>query len=211
VGNESRGLGVLENTHQENGFRFLWQIVELIIVKKYVEGFSIKDYFSKYWVKVYPLAWSTASEAVSMPLNMAMIKKQYKEVSEMVRKLVVGLGAYLNVNGTTMDVMVLTGVVSLIVGHPASLLGLCLSIPVIALIGFGVPGIAGEAVLFAVPMMTVVGIPPELVAPFMAIFVAIQLGLPDSFRTGANVTDNGIYAILLNKVYEKHYRNKEKQ
>lgn len=188
---------------------FIWQIVQLIIVKKYVEGFSIKEFFTKYWIKVYPLAWSTASEAVSMPLNLAMIKKQYKGVKEMVRKLVVGLGAYLNINGTAMDVMVLTGVVSLIVGHPASLFGLILSVPVIALIGFGVPGIAGEAVLFAVPMMTVVGIPPELTAPFMAIFIAIQLGLPDSFRTGANVTDNGIYAIWLNKIYEKRFQKNE--
>jgi len=124
---------------------------------------------------------------------------------------VVGLGAYLNINGTAMDVMVLTGVVSLIVGHPASLVGLLISVPVIALIGFGVPGIAGEAVLFAVPMMTVVGIPPELTAPFMAIFIAIQLGLPDSFRTGANVTDNGIYAIWLNKIYEKRFENKKEE
>ncbi|GAH52817.1 unnamed protein product, partial [marine sediment metagenome] len=33
----------------------------------------------------------------------------------------------------------------------------------------------------------------------------LQVGLPDSFRTGANVTDNGIYALGLNKLYKKKF------
>lgn len=182
---------------------FIWQLGWIFITKKFVPDFSIKYFFKQYWLKVYPLAWSTASEAVSMPLNMSLIRRKYKSVHAMVRKLVVGLGAYLNVNGTTMDIMVLTAVVSTVVGHQASILALMMSVPIIVLVGYGVPGIPGEAVLFAIPMMTIIGLPPELVDTFMAIFVAIQLGLPDSFRTGANVTDNGLFAVLLNKKYEK--------
>jgi CheY-like chemotaxis protein/Na+/H+-dicarboxylate symporter len=184
----------------------IWQVVELLIMKKMVQGFSIKSFLTKYWLKVYPLAWSTASEAISMPLNMALIKRRYKDVSDTVRRLVVGLGGYLNVNGTSMDVMMLTGVVSIIVGHPASLLALLISVPIIALIGYGVPGIAGEEILFVVPMMKIVGIPEPVIGAFLAIFCAIQMGLPDSFRTGANVTDNGIYAIGLNRLYERRFK-----
>ena len=66
-------------------------------------------------------------------------------------------------------------------------------------------GIAGEEILFVVPMMKIVRIPEPLIGAFLAIFCAIQMGLPDSFRTGANVTDNGIYAIGLNKLYRKRF------
>ena len=186
----------------------IWQAGELLIMKKVIKGFSIKSFLSQYWVKVYPLAWSTASEAVSMPLNMAIIKRRYKQIPDTVRRLVAGLGGYLNVNGTSMDVMMLTGVVSVIVGHPASLLALLISVPIIALIGYGVTGIAGEEILFVIPMMKIVGIPQPVIGAFLAIFCAIQMGLPDSFRTGANVTDNGIYAIGLSRLYEKKFKEK---
>ena len=184
----------------------IWQAGELLIMKKVIKGFSIKSFLSQYWIKVYPLAWSTASEAVSMPLNMAIIKRRYKQIPDTVRRLVVGLGGYLNVNGTSMDVLMLTGVVSVIVGHPASLLALLISVPIIALIGYGVPGIPGEEILFVVPMMKIVGIPHPVIGAFLAIFCAIQMGLPDSFRTGANVTDNGIYAIGLSRLYERRFK-----
>ena len=186
----------------------IWQAGELLIMKKVIKGFSIKSFLSQYWIKVYPLAWSTASEAVSMPLNMAIIKRRYKQIPATVRRLVVGLGGYLNVNGTSMDVLMLTGVVSVIVGHPASLLALLISVPIIALIGYGVPGIPGEEILFVVPMMKIVGIPHPVIGAFLAIFCAIQMGLPDSFRTGANVTDNGIYAIGLSRLYERRFKEK---
>lgn len=184
----------------------LWQMGEILLVKRMVKGFSIRDFFLNYWVRVYPLAWSTSSEAVSMPLNMSIIKRRYKQVPETVRRLVVGLGGYLNVNGTSMNILVLAGVVSIIVGHPASLLALLISVPIVCIIGYGVPGIPGEAILFVVPMMKIVGIPQPLIGAFLAIFCAIQLGLPDSFRTGANVTDNGIYALALTKFYKTKFK-----
>jgi Na+/H+-dicarboxylate symporter len=184
---------------------FVWQIVQVLIVRKHVPGFTVKGFYYDYWIKVYPLAWSTASEAVSMPLNMFTLKRVYPKVQASVRKLVVGLGAYLNVNGTSMDVMIITAVVSTALGYPVSLLGLLISVPFIAIIGYGIPGIPGEAIIFLPLMLTIVNLPPELVTTFTAIFVAIQLGLPDSFRTGANVTDNGIYAVWLNHIFEKRF------
>jgi hypothetical protein len=35
--------------------------------------------------------------------------------------------------------------------------------------------------------------------------LGIQLGLPDSFRTGNNSTDDYIGAVLMNAIYEKQY------
>ena len=46
---------------------------------------------------------------------------------------------------------------------------------------------------------------------FIAIFTASQIGLADSFRTGTNVTDNGIYAMGLNKLYHTRFAVKEEK
>jgi Na+/H+-dicarboxylate symporter len=185
---------------------FLWQLSQLVILKIYVKNFSAKYFFTNYWIKVYPLAWSTSSEVISMPLNMSLIKKSYGNVDRMVRKLIIGLGAYMNINGTTMHVVFLAGIVSVLIGYEPSFFQFALGVPIIAMVGYGVPGIPGELVLFAVPMIKILNLPEPIVPLFMALYLALQVGLPDSFRTGANVTDNGIYAIGLDKFYKKRFK-----
>ncbi|MCK4401471.1 cation:dicarboxylase symporter family transporter [bacterium] len=188
---------------------FMWQGMQLVILKKYLGKFSVKEFFSNYWTKIYPLAWSTSSEVISMPLNMSLIKKQYSHIERIVRRLVIGLGAYMNINGTTMHVILLAGIVAVLVGYRPSFLQLCLGVPIIALVGYGVPGIPGELVLFAVPMVKILNLPEPIIPMFMALYLALQVGLPDSFRTGANVTDNGIYALGLNKLYKNRFLSKK--
>ncbi len=185
----------------------VWQVVWIFIVKKRVPDFSIKTFFTKYWIKVYPLAWSTASEALAMPLNVSLINRHYKQVHNSVKKLVIGMGSYLNVNGTTMDVLMLLAMTASITGIDISVVDLLLAIPIVVFIGYAVPGIAGEEVFFVGPLMALLSIHPDVGAgkAFLAIYVAIQLGLPDSFRTAANVTDNGLFAILLNGRYKRKY------
>ena len=58
-------------------------------------------------------------------------------------------------------------------------------IPVAFLISFGIPGIPGELILFAGPLAATLDIPPEVMPMFLALYLGLQLGLPDSFRTGA--------------------------
>jgi len=190
---------------------FIWQAMQLIILKLYIPRFSVKDFFVNYWSKVYPLAWSTSSEVISMPLNMSLVKRQYANISRIVRRLIIGLGAYMNINGTTMHVILLAGIVAVLVGYRPSLLQLVLGVPIIALVGYGVPGIPGELVLFAVPMVKILNLPEPIIPMFMALYLALQVGLPDSFRTGANVTDNGIYAIGLDKLYKKKFLDNSKE
>ncbi|MDP8214352.1 MAG: cation:dicarboxylase symporter family transporter [Candidatus Euphemobacter frigidus] len=187
---------------------FIWQAMSVLLVKAYVRNpFFIRGFIKRYWIKVYPLAWATSSEVVSMPLNMALIKENYK-IDSNVRRLVLGLGAYLNVNGTTMHVILLTGIVAILVGIHPSFTQLLTLVPIVVLIGYGVPGIPGELVLFALPVAQVLRIPADALAPFMALFLALQMGLPDSFRTGTNVTDNGLYAILINHFYQRRLKKR---
>jgi len=179
----------------------LWHIALLILVKRAKPDFSLKEYFSVYWIKVYPMLWATSSEALGTPLNLHMIKKFCPTIPDEVRQFVVGTGSFLNINGTIINVFLMTGLVASILNVDISLLQLLLSIPIVFLIGYGVPGIPGELILFGGPMTLSMGVSPELTPIFMGLFIGLQIGLPDSFRTAANSTDECLCAIILNKRY----------
>ena len=167
--------------------------------------FSIVGYFKNYWVKVYPLLWATSSEALATPLNLYLTKRHAPWIRNDIRRFVIGVGSYMNINGTIINVFILGAIVLLILGLNVSVVELLFIVPVVFLISYGVPGIPGELVLFAGPMATLLNIPDTMLPVFLAVYLGIQLGLPDSFRTGSNSTDDFIGAIVMNAMYEKRY------
>ena len=181
----------------------IWHLMMLVYTKYRIPGFSIRQYFKEYWVRVYPLLWATSSEAIATPLNLYLIKKIYPDLKREARRLAVGLGSYMNINGTTINVFILAGIVSLMVGFQPTFLDLLIVIPVAFLLGYGVAGIPGELVLYATPIAALMGVNGAQLALFSALYVTLQLGLPDSFRTGTNSTDNAPAALLINHYYEK--------
>ena len=158
-----------------------------------------------YWIKAYPLLWATSSESIATPLNLYLVKRYAAWVRPLVRRFTVGVGSYMNINGTLICVFVLGAVVFSLLGIKVSLLEWLVAIPMIVLISYGVPGIPGELVLFAGPIAILFSLPPEIQPVFIAIYVGLQIGLPDSFRTGNNSTDNFVFSVLLNEIYEKKY------
>jgi len=183
----------------------LWESVLLVITRKVVKEFSIKRYFKKYWVRVYPLLWATSSEAIATPLNLYLVKKYFPHIKDEVRRFVIGIGSYVSINGTMICVLVLAGAVANLLGIQLSLLQMLLCVPVVFLIGFGVPGIPGELILFAGPVVMLLNLPEATVPAFLALYLGLQLGLPDSFRTGSNSSDDAVNANFLNEVYIKRY------
>jgi Na+/H+-dicarboxylate symporter len=81
-----------------------------------------------------------------------------------------------------------------------------MSIPLIFLLGYGIPGIPGELIIFAGPIAIILGLPQDVVPVFLALYVGFQIGLPDSFRTGANSTDNCVSGLILQDLYERQYQ-----
>ena len=69
--------------------------------------------------------------------------------------------------------------------------------PIAFLIGYVTPGLPGELIPFAVPIGAALHLPDPLLAPFIAVFIAFNFGLPDAFRTGLNSTDNCLSALRL--------------
>ena len=184
---------------------FIWQFGFLLVTLRYEPRFSIASYFRDYWIKMYPLLWATSSEALATPLNLYLTKKHAPWVRRDVRRFIVGVGSYMNINGTLINVFILGAIVLLILGLEVSVVELVFIIPVVFLISYGVPGIPGELVLFADPIATLLNIPPEVLPVFLAIYLGIQIGLPDSFRTGNNSTDDYIGSVMMNAVFEKRY------
>ncbi len=180
----------------------IYQAVRISVLKKIINGFSIRKHTKDYYLNVYPLAWATSSESVSMPVNMNLIKKHYRRVKKTPRRLATGLGAYLNIEGTVQCVVILAVLVSVLLGYTPSIMSLLFALPIIVLLGFAVPGVPGELVIFAFPLMTLLQIPEAIAPIWLALFVSLQIGLPDSFRTSINVIGNGDWALLLNKFYK---------
>jgi len=73
------------------------------------------------------------------------------------------------------------------------------------LIAYGVPGLPGELILFAGPIAVLINIPETVLPIFLVLYSGLQLGLPDSFRTGNNSTDDCIFSILLDDIYKKKF------
>ncbi len=192
----------------------IWHFSLLLITKYRIRSFSIRSYFKKYWIRVYPLLWSTSSEALATPLNLHLIKRYYPEIRPEVRQFGVGVGSFMNINGTMICIFILAGLVAGMLGIQISLIQLLLAIPLVFLLGYGVPGIPGELLLFAGPITALLAIKPAVIPIFLALYLGLQIGLPDSFRTGANSTDNCLCSLLLEKKYkckfEKNIHLKEK-
>ncbi len=190
---------------------FVWHFGILGLAKHKSKRFSIREYFTKYWVKAYPLLWSTSSETLATPLNLYILSKHAPWVRPRVRRIVVGAGSVLCTNGTLISAIILLGLVGSMLGLRFSLMELLLCIPIAFLISFGIPGIPGELLLFAGPLALVLNIPPEVLPLFLTLYLGLQIGLPDSFRTGANTTNNYLYAIILNETYTIRYMPPEMQ
>ncbi len=146
---------------------------------------------------------------MATPLNLHLVERHYPQINDEIRGFTIGAGSFLGINGTLICVYILGGLVTSILGIEVSALQLLMSIPLIFLLGYGVPGIPGELIIFAGPLAIILGLPAEVTGVFLALYIGFQIGLPDSFRTGANSTDNCVNALILQNIYEREYLARE--
>ena len=115
----------------------------------------------------------------------------------------------MNINGTLICIYVLLGVVLRMIGVNVSFVELLLTIPLVVLISYGVPGIPGELVMFAGPLATLLNLPQDIGHIFLAVYLGIHIGLPDSFRTGSNSTDNYLCSVIIDDIYKKKFEGEK--
>ena len=179
----------------------IWHSGLLLFAKYRTGDFSIKYYLKNYWSRVSTMLWATSSEDMTMPLSLHLLKKYYPRLKAEVANFIVGIGQF-DLNGTTICVFVTTGLVATILNYQLSFLQLLILVPLAFVLGYAVPGIPGELVLYAAPIASVLAIPPEIAPSFLILYIGLQIGLPDSFRTVTNSTDSAVATILLNERYE---------
>jgi Na+/H+-dicarboxylate symporter len=184
-----------------------WHLLLLVYVRLRLRGFSILQYLRDYLARIYPLLWATCSEALAMPLNLYLMRRHYPQIRDAVREFTVGAGSVLSTNGTLMCCFAMIPAVGAMTGVEVSVAKLLLCLPVIFILGFGVPGIPGELILFAGPIMGMLAVPQDQQQPFLLAFIGLQVGLPDSFRTGANATEGCPAALLLSNTLSKASTN----
>ena len=110
---------------------FIWQFAFLVVARSHEARFSIVGYFKNYWVKVYPLLWATSSEALATPLNLYLTKRHAPWVRNEIRRFIIGVGSYMNINGTIINVFILGAIVLLILGLDVSVVELMFIVPVV--------------------------------------------------------------------------------
>ena len=102
----------------------IWHFVFLIIARAYEPRFSITGYLKNYWVKVYPLLWATSSEALATPLQLYLTKKHAPWIPDSIRRFAIGVGSYMDINGTIINVYILGAIVLLMLGLNVSVVEL---------------------------------------------------------------------------------------
>jgi len=171
-------------------------------------GFSVKAYLSGYLLRVYPLIWSTGAESLAIPANLATLRRYGGAVPDALRDLAVGLAATLNLNGSLICCLVLIPAVCMAIGHPLSAPALLACLPLIFILGYAIPGIPGELVVFAGPIAQAIGVTGTQRDLFLLLFLSWQIGLTDSFRSAGSATDAVPATLLLTHAYKKRTTGK---
>lgn len=177
----------------------LWHVLLVAAARARIERLSLRRYLTWYVARVYPLAWATCSESLSTPANLHAMRRTFPWVDPAFRQFAAGLATNVNINGTIICAFIMIAAVAQMTGAPVSAASLLVCAPVIFLIGFGVPGLPGELLLFAGPIAAVLGIPVQQQGAFILLYVTLQFGLPDSFRSGANVIDSAPAILLIHR------------
>jgi len=187
---------------------FGWQIVYLYLVIRNRNDVTIKRFFTKYYQHVYPLAWSTMSEIVTFPLSLSKTRKAFPKMKKGIRSFILSLGVSMNVTGNMINGFIIAGFVSFALGYPISVLEMLLVVPIISVVALGEVGIPGDSILLlSLVMVAMMAVPAGFMTNFnevfLALWFALEVGLHDSFRTGLNVTDNAINALLFDNYYKR--------
>ncbi len=175
----------------------------VIAIRLTLPGFSVKTYLSAYLLRVYPLIWSTGAESLAIPANLATLRRYGGAVPDVLRDLTVGLAATLNLNGSLICAMVLIPAVCMAIGHPLSIPALLACLPLVFILGYAIPGIPGELVVFADPIAHALGVTGTQRDLFLLLFLSWQIGLTDSFRSAGSATDAVPATLLLTHAYKK--------
>ena len=152
----------------------------------------------------YLTAIGTQSSAATIPVNVECAEKN--GVSKQIREFVVPLCATIHLSGSMISITCFTTAVLMMNNMPH---GFNVLFPYIAMLGVAMvaaPGAPGGAIMSALPFVPMVGIPSE--GGLASLMIALYL-TQDSFGTACNVSGDNAIAVIVDRINDKLFKNKE--
>jgi hypothetical protein len=190
-------------------------IVFLLLVAFFalkLTGRPARRAFREYVFPVYAFAWSSASSAATIPINLEKAEKGL-DAREGTRGFVIPLGATVNLDGTLIATLLITPVVTTAIGYPLTFPELAASLIPLLFLTVGAPGLpAGMSILAPPVLAAVLALEGATADAFVALWFAFSLGITDQFRTAVNSVNNGFLTLIAERVLygpEKEYELEE--
>ncbi len=154
----------------------------------------------EYIFPVYAFAWSSASSAATIPINLEMADEGL-DAREETRGFVIPLGATVNLDGTLIATMLITPVVAKAVGISLTFPQLAATLLPLLFMTVGAPGLPAGMSFLAPPVIAaVLGLQGETATAFIGVWFAFSLGLSDQFRTAVNSVNNGFLTLIAERI-----------
>ncbi len=166
----------------------------MILLCKFCTKRTWKQILS-YYGAVWPTGFGTGGSYDTLAVNIISAERDLG-LHEDIAEVSIVFGTVLNKNCSTMSVLIVTIIVSQLLGIPISLSEILMLIPPVMILGLESPGIPGGAGYFMSPIIAVLLGAPDP-ATYVTTFVAVFSGLIPMFSTAGNTTDDGVVGAFL--------------
>jgi Na+/H+-dicarboxylate symporter len=183
----------------------LWWFLYTFFVKLITRQ-PVSKILREYLIPVSLFAAGTCSSLVTLPVNLARVKKF--GVRNEIADFIVPFGAVANMDGSALYYLAYAPfVITFIYGFEISWTIMLIAWPAIVLFTIASPGLPagmGTGLWSATLFASMLGIQEPVRSTFIATWVALAGGFPDMLRTAVNCTGDGLTAILYESVYDRH-------
>lgn len=190
-------LGKFILTHYIGAFSVVFIMYVFII--KYIAKISLKDFFTKI-TEVWLVAFSTTSSSGTLPVTMRVTEEKF-HVKDELASFSLPIGATINMNGIAVYYAVTVLFVAQVYNVDLTLMQQVMFIFMTTLISIGTPGIPNSGIVLTIMLLTIMGLPIEIMGMIVGIFRLI-----DMIHTALNVTGDVVSTLAvarLEHMYKK--------
>jgi len=180
-----------------------WTTFYVFILLKLAKPHDVKEVARDYLLPTAVFAAGTCSSLLTLPVNLANVKKQ--GVSAKIADFVLPVGSVINLDASALAYVAYAPfVLSYLFGIQIDLATLLMAWPAIVLFTIAAPGLPagmGTALWSATLFASVLNLPENVASEFVATWIAMSSGLPDMMRTATNCTSDGFASMIMEKFH----------
>ena len=188
----------------------LWSVFYVLVITKLIRKINVKRLITVYFLPTAIFAAGTISSLVTLPINLANIKKL--GVRGEVADFVIPFGAVTNMDGSALINIVFGPIIlHYIFDLEMSLMVLLVLWPAVVLFTIAAPGLPagmGSALWTSTLIASMLGFEEPLKSSFITTYVALYGGVPDMFITASNCTGDGLTAVLFDNHFFRFFKSK---